>query len=63
VAAPCVPSTTGAVQVTVRSLPVPCASETPLGTFGTLTTGAVEAVVSVVVADHPLLPEAFDACT
>ena len=39
------------------------ASDTPLGAFGTLKTGVVEAVVSVVVADHPLLPEAFDACT
>jgi hypothetical protein len=34
VAALCVLSIAGADQVTVRSLPVPCASDTALGVFG-----------------------------
>jgi hypothetical protein len=54
VAALCVLSTVGAVQVTVRLLPVPCASDAALGVFG-----ALAAVVSVVVADHALAPAAF----
>jgi hypothetical protein len=60
VAALCVPSTAGAVQVTVRLLPVPCASDTALGVFG-----APDAVASVVVADHALVPTAFtpSSCT
>ena len=45
VAAPCVLSIAGAVQVTVRSLPAPCASDGALGAFG-----AAVAVVSVLVA-------------
>ena len=58
VAASCVPSTAGAVQVTVRSLPVPCTSETALGAFGAC--GPAEAVVSVLVVDHALAPAAFE---
>jgi hypothetical protein len=34
VAAPCVPSITGAAQVTVRLLPVPCASAAAADVFG-----------------------------
>jgi hypothetical protein len=55
VAAPCVLSIAGAVQVTVRSLPAPCASDTPLNVFG-----AAVAVESVLVADHALVPVAFE---
>jgi len=55
VAAPCVLSTAGAVQVTIRSLPVPCASDAALGVFGAAVT-----VVSVLVADHALVPVAFE---
>jgi len=39
VAALCVLSIAGAVQVTVRALPGPCASDTPLGVFGTCGVG------------------------
>src|ERR1700722_7745919 len=38
-AAPCVPSIAGPVQVTVRLLPVPCASDTALGAFGICSVG------------------------
>jgi hypothetical protein len=34
VAPPCVPSTAGIVQVTVRVVPVPCASDAAFGVFG-----------------------------
>jgi hypothetical protein len=34
VAAPCVPSTAGILQVTVSVVPVPCASDAALGVFG-----------------------------
>src|SRR5208337_1426023 len=44
-----------AVQDTVRSLPGPCASDGAPGVFG----GAV-AVVSVLMADHALVPAAFE---
>ena len=39
VAALCVLSIDGAVQVTVRLLPVPCASDAALGVFGTCGVG------------------------
>jgi hypothetical protein len=39
VAALCVLSIAGAVQVTVRLLPVPCASDAALGVFGTCGVG------------------------
>jgi len=55
VAALCVLSIAGAVQVTVRSLPGPCASDAVLGVFG-----AAAAVASVLVADHALVPAAFE---
>jgi len=60
VAAPWVLSIAGAVQVTIRSLPVPCASDAALGVFG-----AAVAVVSVLVADHALVPAALElwSCT
>jgi hypothetical protein len=58
VAALCVLSIAGAVQVTVRLLPVPCASDGAPGTFG-----AAAAVVSVLVADHVLVPVTFELCT
>ena len=58
VAALCVLSTAGAVQVTVRLLPVPCASDAALGVFG-----AAVAVVSVLVADHALVPAVFELWT
>ena len=54
VAALCVPSIAGAVQVTVRSLPVPCANDGAAGVFG-----AAVAVVRVLMADHALVPVAF----
>jgi hypothetical protein len=57
VAAPCELSTAGAVQVTERLLPVPCASDAALGVFG-----APAAVVSVLMADHALAPAAFELC-
>jgi len=57
VAALCVLSTTGFVQVTVRSLPIPCASDA-LGEFG-----AAAAVVRVLVADHALVPMGFELST
>jgi hypothetical protein len=41
VAAPCVLSITGAAQVTLRSLPVPCANVGALGAFGGIGGGAV----------------------
>lgn len=55
VAASCEPSIVGAIQVTVRLLPVPCASVTPPGVFG-----AAVAVLSVLTTDQPLVPEAFE---
>ena len=60
-AAPCVLSTAGAIQVTVRSLPAPCASDSALGVFG----ANGPAVVSVLVADHALVPAVFElwSCT
>jgi hypothetical protein len=58
VAAPCVLSIAEAVQVTVRSLPVPCVSDAALGVFGAY--GPAAAVVSVPVADHGLVPVAFE---
>jgi hypothetical protein len=54
VAALCVLSTAGAVQVTIRVPPVPCANDAA-GEFG-----AAEAVASVLVADHALVPVAFE---
>jgi hypothetical protein len=54
VAALCELSTAGAAQVTIRSLPVPCASAA-VGAFG-----AAVAVVSVLVADHALVPAVFE---
>ncbi len=54
VAALCVLSTAGAVQVTVRPLPGPCASDGAAGAFG-----IAVPVVSVVVVDHGLVPAAF----
>jgi hypothetical protein len=60
VAAPCVLSIAGAVQVTMRSLPVPRASSAALGVFGAGVTVTVAApVVCVLVADHALAPAAF----
>jgi hypothetical protein len=58
VAALCVLSTAGAAQVTVRLLPVPCASDGAPGAFGAV--GAAAAVVSVLVTDHALEPAAFE---
>jgi hypothetical protein len=58
VAALCVLSITGVVQVTVRVLPVPCASDGAFGVFG-----APVAVMSVLVADHALAPAALTAWT
>ncbi len=60
VAALCALSTAGAVQVTVRSLPPPCASNAAAGVFG-----AAMAVVSVLLPDHALAPALFEAwiCT
>ena len=55
VAAPCVLSTAGAVQVTVTLLPVPCASDGAPGALGT----NCPAVVSVLVADHAPVPVAL----
>jgi hypothetical protein len=49
-------STAGAVQVTVRLLPVPCASTVALGAFGMY---ADMPVVSVLGVDHALKPAAF----
>ena len=57
VAALWVPSTAGAVQITVRSLPPACANDTVPGGFG-----AAMAVVSVLVADHALVPAVFELC-
>jgi hypothetical protein len=57
VATPWVLSTAGAVQVTTRLLPVPWASDTPAGMFGIC---AIAAVVSVLVADHALVPAVFE---
>ena len=56
VAALCVLSIAGAVQVTLRLLPVPCASDTAFGVFG-----KAVAVVSVLVADHALVPMALSS--
>ena len=53
VAALCVLSIAGAFHVTVRLLPVPCASDT-LGAFG-----APMTVESMLVADHALAPPAL----
>jgi hypothetical protein len=61
VAALCVLSVAGDVQVTVRLLPVPCASDGALGAFGAY--GPAVAVVSVLMADHALVPPAFKAWT
>jgi hypothetical protein len=55
VAALCVLSIAGADQVTVRSLPAPCASDTALGVFG-----PAVAVASVLIADHGPVPAAFE---
>jgi hypothetical protein len=60
VAAPCVLSIAGAVQVTVRSLPLPCASDAAPGAFGAYGPAATPAVVSVLVADHALVPATFE---
>lgn len=57
-AALCVLSIPGAVQVTVRSLPVPGANDGAFGVFG-----AAVAVVTVLVADHSLMPVAFEPCS
>jgi hypothetical protein len=53
-AAPCVLSTVGAVQLTMRSLPGPCASDGAAGVFG-----FAVPVISLLVADHGLVPAAF----
>ena len=58
VAALCVLSVVGATQGTVRLLPAPSASDTPLGMFG-----ASAVVVSVLVADHALKPAVFELST
>ena len=58
VAAPCVVSIAGAVQVTMMLLPAPCASDTALGVYG-----VAVAVVSVLGADHGLKPAAFPLWT
>jgi hypothetical protein len=58
VAALCVPSTSGAVQVTLRPVPAPCARVGAAGAFGT-----PGAVARVAIADHGLLPAAFVPCT
>ena len=57
VAALCVLSIAGAVQVTVRVLPVPRARDAAPGAFGTY--GPAVAVKSVLVTDHALTPVAF----
>ena len=57
VAASCVLSAADAAQVTVRLPPVPCVSDAAPGAFG-----AAVAVVSVLVADHALVPVAFELC-
>jgi len=54
VAALCVLSTGGDVQLTVRSVPEPCASDGAVGALGT-----VAAVVSVAVTDQGLVPAAL----
>ncbi len=59
VAALCVPSIVGAVQVTVRLLPLPWASEIPPGALGMNELAAVD---SVLVIDHPLAPTVFELC-
>jgi hypothetical protein len=56
-AALCVPSVAGAVHVTVRLLPVPWASDAAPGVFGIY---AIVAVLSVLGADHALVPAAFE---
>jgi hypothetical protein len=57
VATPWVLSTAGAVQVTTRLLPAPWASDTAAGMFGIC---AIAAVVSVLIADHALVPAVFE---
>ncbi len=53
----CVLSVVGVAQVTMRALPVPCASDAALGAFGM--NGPIADVVSVLVADQALVPAAF----
>ncbi len=56
VAAPCVLSTMGAVQATVRLLPVPCARDGAFGAFG----ANGPPVISVLVADQAPAPTASE---
>jgi hypothetical protein len=51
-------STADAGQVTVRLLPVPCASDAALGVFG-----MAVAVASVLIADHAPVPAVFELWT
>ena len=56
--AACVLSAAGALQVTVRLLPEPCASAAAATVLG-----VAVAVVRVAVADHALDPALFALCT